>query len=106
MAKYIYNIYATQGSFGIDDEIWSDDDLGYVFDSYKECRDAAFDMADNFFYQVNEKYHGGRGNEPFEVKIGIYRDKYADTADGDDRFVLINTDTLYPYADASGYEVG
>ena len=106
MVKYIYNIYATQGSFGIDDELWSDDDLGCVYDSYKECVDAAFDMADFFFYEVNEKYHGGRGNEPYEVKIDIYSDKYADTADGDDKWVRVNTNTLFPYSDASGYKVG
>lgn len=105
MARYIYNIYACLGSFDVDDEIWSDDDFGFVFDSYKECVDAAFDMADNFFYEVNEKYHGGRGNDPYEVKIDIYSDKYNRSGDDGD-FVLVNTDTLYPYADASGYEVG
>lgn len=98
---YIYYIYATQGSFGIDDEIWSENE----YNNYKECTDAALDDADDFFFYVNDKYKGGRGNEPYEVKIEIYTDRYATEDDGDEKWTRCDTTTLYPYIDASGYDI-
>lgn len=101
MAKYIYYIYASQGSFGIDDEIWSE----VEYDTYKECLDAALTDADGFFYYVNDKYDGGKGNEPFEVKVEIYTDRHAKPEDGDEKWTRCNTTTLYPEFDASGYDI-
>ena len=98
---YIYCIYATQGSFSIDDEIWSENE----YNSYRECKDAALKDADGFFFYVNDKYSGGKGNEPYEVKIEIYTDKYATEEDGDEKWARCNTITLYPEFDASGYEI-